>query len=710
MKLKRLRIRNVGPHRDADMRFCDGLTGVVGANGSGKSTAFNCIYSAFTNDYRRFPEVKEKLVSDFSGPEEDAWFRLTVEHDGKEYQIHRGIRPSASWMKVSGEEEKLTTAAAIRLRLERDLSLTPQLLDHFLILRQQRLFDFLSNDAAERAKNFQYLCNTEIAERIWDAAGERYSKDQLQLPVAFVDNRGELVANFRHARKKHIAATKTFARLKRKLLSSDERSTLRATLEQAASHKVYSQRLKEIRKSLPLVEDHLTRANQELEHFRLQVTTIEAECAQLQPQSVQALVTLQQLESAKGRVATRRRLLAELDAAKAQPEPKSPKAPKNLAEKDELSRRLTLLIEKQHGHHEFLSATAKVAKGATVLCPTCKSPLKDLAAKRATYLAELAEAEKASEELSAVLNDIRAYEYEVARIASQRQLHEQRLLQAQAAVDATKAEEVENVDVESLQQILADFSEREAQLKLARKRLTQSESGVDRLTAQKSLLRDELKRTKRELSELEVSPEAAKAARKRLHEDGELRDLAREQAAAIRESRREMTRCRRAVADLEELRKKTQLNRDWLEFLTRVRDVFHRNNAPRVVSQSKMKLLETDINLNLRAFNSPFLVSVGDNLELLAQMPGRRQRTADALSVGQKAILAFAYWFAVHATFGMSVLILDEPADGLDVDNLEYLRAALPAFQQRCRTSGLQVVMSSHAEPMFSAFDYQIQL
>jgi len=89
MILTRLQVKNYKKYRDFQTDFTEGLTGIIGRNGSGKSTIFNAIvfalYGSAKGEKRgiRYAKAKERDIVKVT---------LFFEIDGKEYRVTREIR------------------------------------------------------------------------------------------------------------------------------------------------------------------------------------------------------------------------------------------------------------------------------------------------------------------------------------------------------------------------------------------------------------------------------------------------------------------------------------------------------------------------------------------------------------------------------------------------------------------------------------------
>src|SRR5512138_828338 len=100
MHLNRLFMRNFKKYRRAEVNFQDGLTGIVGSNGSGKSTIVEAIAWALYGS--RASTIKRDLIRNTRAGDSDlVEVKLTLEMGKRELSIYRamkgkGLMPEAS--------------------------------------------------------------------------------------------------------------------------------------------------------------------------------------------------------------------------------------------------------------------------------------------------------------------------------------------------------------------------------------------------------------------------------------------------------------------------------------------------------------------------------------------------------------------------------------------------------------------------------------
>ena len=240
MRINTVRLKNFGPYEDATFNFDQGLVGIIGSNGSGKSTIVNGIYSCLTNDFSRFHGVKADIIRDTAPAEAKSFIEVSGEHDGVEFVLRRGLRPNSAKLIIAGERE-YRKAGDISERLVSDVGLHRKLIDAYVFVNQWDMFKFLSQTDSKRAESFRYLCGTEKSVDIYDACTSFIS--DLNSGSELVDNSDDLVAQInvltaniaeeedkRESSRTKLLTDKSLAGANNIIRLFDERSSLETSL------------------------------------------------------------------------------------------------------------------------------------------------------------------------------------------------------------------------------------------------------------------------------------------------------------------------------------------------------------------------------------------------------------------------------------------------------------------------------------------------
>ncbi len=109
MIIHKLTMKNFKQYRDQEVDFREGLTGIIGKNGSGKSSLFEAMVLAL---FGEIPFVKDYLRSSSADEKDPVAVELVFEIDGKGYRVvreYRGKNLTAKGNLYRGEDELLAT-------------------------------------------------------------------------------------------------------------------------------------------------------------------------------------------------------------------------------------------------------------------------------------------------------------------------------------------------------------------------------------------------------------------------------------------------------------------------------------------------------------------------------------------------------------------------------------------------------------------------
>jgi DNA repair exonuclease SbcCD ATPase subunit len=189
----------------------------------------------------------------------------------------------------------------------------------------------------------------------------------------------------------------------------------------------------------------------------------------------------------------------------------------------------------------------------------------------------------------------------------------------------------------------------------------------------------------------------------------EERDLQRRQER----NRLDHGNAERQLQEFEQVVERTAATRAAKEHLAAVRQVFHHDEAPRLVSYTYVEQMLEEVNDVLEIFDAPYRVVMDENLGFVANfLDGVRRQPDRRLSVGERIVLAMAFRITVNSTFASQVgmLVLDEPTAGLDEHNLGCLPRAIDRLKELSESRGLQVFFVTHEPRITAIFDNVIEL
>ena len=144
MKCTKLTVVNFCQHRHRVVEFSDGLTAVIGTNGSGKSNLLGAIRLAMTGENPNVG-VKAANICDLAPKSENSYVELDFEHGSTRATVRRNLRPLSPTAKLTihttGEE--VIGDTKVTARIEEILGIDKATVNDIVIVAQDEIFGFL---------------------------------------------------------------------------------------------------------------------------------------------------------------------------------------------------------------------------------------------------------------------------------------------------------------------------------------------------------------------------------------------------------------------------------------------------------------------------------------------------------------------------------------------------------------------------------------
>lgn len=727
MRILRVELENIGPHRQLHVEFQNGAIGIVGANGAGKSTLVNSVYAALTNDFTRFSTVKSDIITTNSG-DAPSLIRIAGEHHGQQFVLTRWLRPNKSEFRIGSQ--RYTKANEVNDAVTAELNIPKVVIDRYVFVSQWEMFSFLDETPSERAKTFQYLCGTDSAAQIHKACTDFVQQQQSH---EILDNSLDLETIVAGAASRVEEADKQIKTLTRQLLSAEDYAYYQALLQRATaainaesvvktlatSRRQMETQLTALRQSVDELDAKLSKARNWLQTHATRIGEANAAARAVELQN-KIRLQLHSLQQSREQLEAERAKLCNVEAAQT-----FYQYCVNSFDDDVvaafrgLSATGYILAEKRAAATQTkmnLFAKLQAASVPVGHADTCQYCLQPISAE---------------------------YRQKLAATASElRQRHDllERRLQASTGFDLAKSRRQEKIEVLVRQitqidsqisecqktietQQPANVSESELQSLLAtaaKAKVAESQHGTALAIERQKLeglvttfAHVDAKITAAEaiIAEGRVDSQTIADAEAALQHRQEVTEQIARQKGAKTEAERSQQRAAEALEKLREQLNTRAKIRNLLSTIAAVGEIFHWNNLPKAVSQANLRTLVSDINRNLELFDTPFTVEADDELTFNVFFPGQLPVKAKQLSGGQKVILAIAFRAAIDKVFGHDVgmLFLDEPTAGLDADNLVLFREALRSLSNRLQANK-QLFVITHTPELNSAFDQVVEI
>ena len=712
MRLDHLQLEHFGPHRSLEFAPSPRLTGIVGGNGSGKSSILDAIEYLLCGAVPR-DGAKETNVGDFLPPKGRSFARGTFAIGPHKVEVTRGLKREKSAIAVDGGTPVLGDQAVDR-ELAGLLGPTRDLLADYVFVKQGRMFGFLEATKAGRAAAFGQLFGTTRAAAAYAALGDALGALEVP-PAADPAERDALRAQLgdeREAIEALKAELATYADLEGYDRDADP--------NQALVFRAHEQRrAAEAREALaarrPALAEAAAKAADDHELARFVRDERAALLADRRAEADKAraiLATWDAHQRYLGVVESLRRRHVDLVAEKAS-HPRPVPLAYHIPGDDPVRLGLIADLERKVANDRAFLATFD---GSTAHCPTCGTPTAALADQLAA----------ARERLPLYLDNLNGaickrdadLAYERARSAWEkwRAGYRARLERYNADLAALPA------GASAPTRTRDDMG----RVLLAEK-ATQAACAADCMAAeaaarQSSRLESELAALDARLAELDAELADPVGARPLA-----LAEAALQSVAARLQRRGELTgelRARRAALMDAEYRLEAAKARDaegarvraLAAHLKALRGVLHWDALPRAAAAGYLARLEAGTNLRLESFGAGFTAHPTADLAFEARFhsPGRAGsvQPATRLSGGQKVLLALAFRTEVNSVFAREVglLCLDEPTQFLDARNVQALEVALAALRRLAADRGLQALLVTHERRLAHLFDAVVDL
>jgi exonuclease SbcC len=157
MIIDRIILKNFKRFRYQEIRFKDGITGILGNNGTGKSTIVEAIFFALYG-VQATGISSDYIVSSFAGPKDKAEVRLDFRIGGDEYTVHRTFRKGKTIQHDADfhKEGKLraTGVSQVEAEMRRTLGTGPVDFRNTIYAAQKDLLTLLEHTPGKRKEWF----------------------------------------------------------------------------------------------------------------------------------------------------------------------------------------------------------------------------------------------------------------------------------------------------------------------------------------------------------------------------------------------------------------------------------------------------------------------------------------------------------------------------------------------------------------------------
>ncbi|RTL07791.1 SMC family ATPase [Candidatus Dependentiae bacterium] len=684
MILNELTLRRFRIHEQLNLKFESGVTGIVGRNGTGKSSIIEAIGFLFTGEG---DDPKDQIIT--AGQSGTAYVRGKFTLNGKEGVIERSLDTSRVMLEYDGH--KLIKASEVKELWAKLLQVDGHIFQHVIMAKQKKIPELFSGETAVREKAFQRIFmvpNTErLRSMIWDnyiktcppplPEDDLYAIDQqlarlgteltpkqekLAILGASILNDAQMMAvvNYTEFYNRCMQDAEKRPKLEEQLGSlRTKKEELLSLLQRAA------EQLRDVPEDFSSKLEQLKRDKERHRNFVLAV----AEATRLREQLLATGTTIE----------------AAIQAA-AQAEADDDQARLN---QNTLGARLTALRKEIDGLTCLTGATT---------CPTCHQPITNIESHLFGLRAELV---KVTDEFQAATRKLAVTE---ANLAGQRALVE-RCRTIQASIDAANRQaEVSRIDFneETLTAMLAE-SQRIQQILSSMQQYENSRVQAD---ASIQVVEEQLRHlvtytgNASPAEELALMQEVLHRHRLRTQE---ITALEKEVAQLQMEIQLLNQRRDTSVANHEK-------NLSRMEYNNKLRmayDVLHTSQFPRRLVQTYGAVVEEELQQQLQRFDLPYQARINEDFRIIITKDGH---PVPRLSGGQEMVVGLCLRLALHSMFSQAfpMLIIDEGTTHLDEENKKLYFQCINDLKTDKVIQ--QLIIIDHSSLLTDAVDHVIRL
>lgn len=174
MLINRLILNNFGLHRQLELELGPGINGIIGSNGSGKSTIVQALRFAITGGYDKRSSSK---LDNLRYGADTGWAEVQFSHAFTDVTIRRSVDRNSQ--KLDTDSETLTKVVDIDRYLTSLLGVNLKSLEANVFAYQGEIDAILDSTETERMREIQRTVGLDRSEEIYKLLGNEISKIQI---------------------------------------------------------------------------------------------------------------------------------------------------------------------------------------------------------------------------------------------------------------------------------------------------------------------------------------------------------------------------------------------------------------------------------------------------------------------------------------------------------------------------------------------------
>ncbi len=684
MELIQLNLKNFRTHKKLELSFKEGITGIIGNNGAGKSSVIEAISFLLTG------EGYGAKADMLSVGETSGYVLGHLKIDGKEAVLERHLDTSKVAFKYDGIIYK--KAGEVSAIWEQLFQIDKNIFKNIIISKQGETALLFSGDNSIKEKIFQKIFlvpnTTKIRDTIWNkyiksAPPEYPVLDEEQTLKDLINLESQIIA-------KKEKLSRFPVNIDSEHISLSSRQTYLINCKNSEAYK-------------DSILSKIAALTQEQEQVKAEIETSKTKLSLIDYNQINA--ALQQLTLSKPKHDQKIKIEKDLHEIK---ESLNSLDSKDFSKLEGLaSRKAEISAEYVLFDKEYNSIKSKIDKFKSndlteaEACPYCGSELKDLAAYLTHLEAKLPELINKIDSYSQTLEQLKTEYTDLSKKKLAYESLNNEFLQLSNSLDALKDIRFDEGEYNLYNSVINQYNELSAKKDELNARVQDlSASIIDQNVKLISvaIYDNATKSLDEELSQVVKDLEKIKTdlASKKELELGLAKD---EQVLAITQ---------KTFENNKEIKAKNEQRNKYLYILNELYELFHTSQFPRKLIQTYAGTVSEYLNEHLQLFNFPYNAKVNDNFGI--DVTHTNGHKLPSVSGGQEIMIGVALRLALHNMFGSAfpMMILDEGSVHLSAESKKSYFEIIKNLKKISNFK--QIIIVDHDDDLSSVVDNTIKL
>jgi len=660
MKLKEIKLKNFKSHSDFSIKFTEGLTGLFGANGSGKSSLISAVNYVLTGvviggdkkeDVLKWGTTKGKVT-------------LLFEHETKEYILERSLHNAKTSLKTTDGGISMTTRSVVQKYIHDITGVHPDLYDKVICVAQEELDTPLKATHAVSQDFYLNIFNCKVADTLSKALSKCIAK------VAICNTHKAEIS----------AKTIQKEELELEIIALEKRlALLKQTLEQAPAKDKIQANIEKLEKALG-EGNLLTNLKDKMSRLKAQEEKLKEFLKGKEKPLVEAIRPSEWGIEQQYNIWQNKKAYVASMKTEVKPAVKDKCIPKG---------DLKTIADKVN--NDYMLYKFKQQGAVTSECPVCSNKIKD----KTDYTDKL----ESTKQIGMAISKYRKEEVRLQGVQSTIEKIQKDLEKMEAALPneviifnpTNWKERVKD------NEILDSIVKQEQQLAQVVNELEKTEDDIQKLSGGAT----DLKTIKKQLSEQKKALNAIEGISLNIYEKQVELNNKCGIVSASNELIKEWKEADKLAVMYNNVREKLQICKDYL----------HRDQLPKLVIQRGLASINECLNKYLNIVEIPYNCYINNDCDLVFEVEGE-EKAFRSLSGGQRKTVALAFRLAVSEimTPDLGLLILDEPTAYVDSQNIDNMINAIKKLKEYAQERGLILWVATHEEKFKQACTKYIEL